>query len=244
VQVFTGSAAISAWSAAQNFTVACGTTCSGFNENFSSSATNWVPTRGTWNVAAGCYYCNGIGDVHYASYYNATYSDIQFDAMVWRDAGSSDICENSLLVRGNPSSTEDKTTYDFAISRDGKYEISVGVHGHWTQLQSRTSSSYINKGSAWNKMTVWVKGDVLWFGINDHWVWNGTDASLSSGKVGVHYYGDCGGAFWVDYARVTCLTGSSATAPGEISQEQRRLNETAWTDSRKTASGKNGKNRH
>jgi hypothetical protein len=94
-----------------------------------------------------------------------------------------------------------------------------------------TPSPYINKGSAWNEVRVYVSGTWLCFGINGKKLWSGYDSSLTSGRAGLGMYRDTGGDLYVDYATLSCLAGEAGGEEpadlGQISPEQQRLNEAA-----------------
>jgi len=85
------------------------------------------------------------------------------------------------------------------------------VGGSSYRLQGWTSSSAINQGDAWNKLRVVAKGSNFWYYINDQLVWQGTDASLSSGRAGFFFDTETGSAsdhLWVDYAVLSTNVGS------------------------------------
>ena len=72
-----------------------------------------------------------------------------------------------------------------------------------TALQGWTATSALRQGSAWNELRVLATGSSLQFYLNDILVWNGSDASFTSGRVGVGIYRGAGtkrNGLLIDYA--------------------------------------------
>jgi hypothetical protein len=70
----------------------------------------------------------------------------------------------------------------------------------------------INKGVEWNVLEVNAEGNQLSFTINGSIVWQGTDSSHSSGRVGFGMYIKPGGVndvLRVDWATLTPIQGSA-----------------------------------
>ena len=207
------------WSGPLMFNVAA-SSC-GFDEQFNSgNAANWTRHSGSWNVVSSAwYYTPGLTDLSAFTSYNATYSNADYKGRFWRDGTST--FANRLIVRASGATSTDGTPancYMFQYSSDGMYSVWKRVNGTSTPLKNWTSSSYINKGGAWNELRAWVSGSSLWFSINGVWVWSGSDSSLSSGRFGLGMYKGTGGSLWVDWARLDCLTGAAGgEAPGDFS---------------------------
>jgi hypothetical protein len=74
--------------------------------------------------------------------------------------------------------------YRFGIGADGYYFISKLASGNWIGLASVTYSSYINQGTgAINLIHIECIGSSLSLSVNGHLLWEGTDATLTSGDI-------------------------------------------------------------
>jgi hypothetical protein len=76
-----------------------------------------------------------------------------------------------------------------------------------------------------------ANGSRLAFYINGGLVWIGNNAAHASGRVGLAMARDpssSGNKLWVDWA--TLVPEAPALDPGELSAEQRALNEAAWQE--------------
>jgi hypothetical protein len=207
-------------------------TASGFDSQFNGSAEGWVSHSGTWYYDSSYLYTYGLADSSASASYAADFADFSYEARLWRDG--CETCANRLYVRGTPlplSSTNNwYSQYLFQYSRDGYYSIWKTIAGGSAQaLQGWTSSPAINQDDAWNRLRVVANGTSLSFYINDIPVWTGSDASLSSGRVGVGMYRDAassGNSLWVDWATLTPLAGAKVEA-ATVSAEQQALNDAA-----------------
>jgi hypothetical protein len=203
----------------------------GFNEQFNSgNATNWTRHRSSWKVVSDAwYYTSGLSDKWASTTYNATHSNADYEARLWRGGTSS--FSNTLLVRSSGVILSDNVPancYMFQYRSDGYYSVWKRVNGAYQALKSWTYSSYINKGAAWNTLRAWVNGSSLYLNVNGHWIWSASDSSLSSGAFGLSMYRGSGGSLYVDWATLTCLSGAAEGDPMgdfEISPEQQKLNE-------------------
>jgi hypothetical protein len=211
---------------------AASATC-GFDEQFNSgNAASWRRDYGSWSVVSSAWYHTaGVIGKSATSTYNATYSNVDYRARLWRSATNT--FSNRLLVRASGAIGSDgnyANCYMFQYSSDGTYSVWKRVGGVSTAIKYWTASSYINKGAAWNELRAYVSGSALYFAINGYTVWSGTDSSLSSGRVGLGMYksDSTDGELWVDYATLGCLSGAGEGADqgisGEISAEQQELN--------------------
>ncbi len=122
------------------------------------------------------------------------YSDLVIEVETWLVAGTDDNWQQVFC-----RCVDDSNYYNFGISADGYYAISVWKNGVRTGLSgSPTWSSHINEG--WdevNLMRVECEGDTLRLYANGHLLSEVTDSSFSSGYVGLG---------------VTSLAGSSSEA--------------------------------
>jgi len=74
--------------------------------------------------------------------------------------------------------------YRFGIGADGYYFISKFTSGNWIGLASATYSSYINQGTgAINLIHIECIESSLSLSVNGHLLWEGTDATLTSGDI-------------------------------------------------------------
>jgi hypothetical protein len=222
------------WSDAMSFTV--GGNAVGFDSEFNGSADGWVGRTGNWSIISNTLTAVAGGEDKYVTAYfqPALFSNFQYQAKIWRSG--CEYCTNVLLVRGNPSTLDSdddwRTTYEFGVDRSGRYSIWVGVDGVWRALQNWTDSSVVNRGDAWNELQVSMDGNNLSFAIIGVWVFDTTESSLTSGYVGVGFYSPSssgGDQLWVDWARLTPISGGSQKIAENqsISSEQFELNDAA-----------------
>jgi hypothetical protein len=134
--------------------------------------------------------------------YPETFTDLDYRVRLRRN-GSDPSNATEILVRGNPvlaAGNEWTQGYRFRITGDGFYSV---FRDQATPLQGWTATSAIHQGGAWNELRVLAIGSSLRFYINDILVWTGSDASLTSGRVGVGMYRGAGtkwNRLLVDYA--------------------------------------------
>jgi hypothetical protein len=182
------------WVGPQSFDV-------GFVSRFSGSTAPWVAVKGTWSNASNeWYYTPGGTSVHdrvSALYGNLIeFRDLDYRARFWLGSGSP-FTSNCLVIRGVPGTLTGQggwqSGYEFCYL-PGVYIVLKNVAGTRTSL-------YVGYGSTmnlhtWNTLRVRAVGSQLTFWINGTEVWAGTDASLSSGRVGISKRGY--GGLWVD----------------------------------------------
>jgi M6 family metalloprotease-like protein len=216
------------WSAGKNFNLPV---LEGFVSQFNGSATGWQTHSGSWNIASNQWYTTqGVPYYWASSSYNATYSNLDYQASMWRNG--CDACANSLIIRGSPTplASDDNhwnNAYIFQYTRNGLYSVWKWVGGVAYNLAPWASTTAVNQGSAWNTLRVIANGSNLYFYINGALVWSGSDTSFTLGRVGVQMYSDgtAGDQLWVDWATLT--SSSSASPTDTISLEQQSLNEAA-----------------
>jgi hypothetical protein len=223
------SAGYGPWSSGMGFTIATGG--GGFNEQFTSNPTHWSQDSGSWSWnRSGWWYTAGTSGLSSQSTYNATYSNFDYSARLWR-SGSTTSSSNRLWVRA--SSSTDSTGwplngYAFQYTTDGYYSVWKTVNGVHTAIQDWTWTSAINTGSAWNTLRVYASGSSGWFYINGALVATGTDFSISSGRVGVGMYRDStstGNEFYVDWATLTIPSAAVNPSDEQVSEAQLLLNQ-------------------
>jgi hypothetical protein len=106
---------------------------------------------------------------------------VQYDLDVQHVAGTDNLSGAGLLVRF----ADVDNTYMFQISAAGTYRVGKWVAAAWTNLVAWADSSAIRQGIAENHLTVIADGASFTFLVNDTEVAELTDASFSSGRVGV-----------------------------------------------------------
>jgi hypothetical protein len=218
------------WSDAMSFTVSVAS--GGFNSQFNGSAAGWTTHSGSWWIASNAWYTTyGVDNKFASASYNATYSDLDYEARMYRSG--CDGCANTILIRGQPTPLGSDNVWDssyvFQYTRSGSYSVwkSTGS-GNYDPLQGWTSTSSINQGNAWNILRVWASGSNINFYINGILVWSGTDTSLTSGRVGVWMYSDgtSSDQLWVDWATLSVVE-AGMTINDIVSAEQQTLNDAA-----------------
>ncbi len=213
------------WSDAMSFTA--GTISStGFNEQFTgTTAPNWMQDSGSWIVFRSYYQADGTGlaDKYGTSTYNTQFSDLDYSAsMIHQEAESNQYWNAAGLairVSGNLTQGDPASGYFFQYYGDGTYSVWKNVNGTSTNLKALTAHSAIKAGAVANKLRVIAKGSSLWFFINDVVVWQGSDTSHSSGRVGLQFFSEAGSAsdrLQVDYAILT----TNVVVPQQVLSDQ------------------------
>ncbi len=199
-----------AWSAAKAFTLVTG----GFNSQFNGSAAGWIARPGgAWSLVGGTtYWTTGAAAKSSSTTYNANFSTLTYTARVKRV--SSGGYSAGLVVRGKPTfdATNDYlNAYEFLYSQNGYFSVWKAVAGTWTPLKTWTTSAAIVK-NGWNTLQVQAGGSTLKFRINGTLVWSGTDASHTTGQVGLWMYRDVTAErFDADWATLTLSAGSASS---------------------------------
>jgi hypothetical protein len=117
-------------------------------------------------------------------YWNSTkgpFGNAQYDLDVQHVAGTNNLSGAGLLVR----LADINNMYMFQISAGGTYRVGKWVANAWTNLVGWAESSSIRQGVAENHLTVIADGASFTFLVNGTEVAELTDASFSSGRVGV-----------------------------------------------------------
>lgn len=183
--------------------------CSNFmlNSQFNNDATGWVSHWGAWFFDANYLYTNGIEGSTSSASAVTTYGDLDYEVALRRYG--SDTNSNGVYVRGEPaplgSDNYWHSGYLFLYNRSGAFSVFRFDNGEHTALKDWTSSAAIHTGDAWNVLRVAAQGPVFTYYINGVPVWTGTDATYTSGRVGVHMYrgsGSTGDLLQADWATV------------------------------------------
>lgn len=119
-----------------------------------------------------------------AMYWNddeGPFGDAQVDLDVKHEAGTSNLSAGGLVFR----LSDINNLYIFQLSAAGTFRVAKWVANAWTSLVAWTASAAIRPGVAENHLTVLADGSSLAFLINSTEVADLTDASFSSGFVGV-----------------------------------------------------------
>ena len=185
-----------------------------FDSYFTSDHAGWKPVTGYWTVNANGYYRspgkkNSTASVKHID----TYSDFNYEVRMKRKGAYCLGCGNGIVFRGDPSSLYGnwwRPSYVFEYFTDGTYDvIEINTISGAVPLKSRTASSWVNDGEAWNNLIVQVSGTSLEFYINAHLLWSTTNSYLSSGKVGVQFSrGDGPGILLIDQAHMDVVTSA------------------------------------
>ncbi len=209
-----------AWSAYKAFTVIKPIT--GFNSQFNGNSTGWEQhPGGTWTNSSSTYYTNGRFGYNYeysSSSYNQNYTNFTYEARIHGYDPTDTTTYSGLIVRGTPTfnSTNNgwKNGYYFEITNQGDYAIFVKQNDIW--LPSPTggwcqTNKLVKFGR--NTLKVVANGSNLKFYINGSLVFDGSDSTFSSGRVGLFFYKISHNTqFIADWATLSLSTTSSLEA--------------------------------
>ena len=142
----------------------------------------------------------GVSDTFSTASYNMDYGDLDYTVMMKRSKADVNTDANGIFIRGtvNPLGDQQRwfSYYGFYYSQNGFFSIWKRVNGGSSEQflpgDGWMSDPIINQGNAWNKLRVVASGNSLSYYINDKKVWEGTDSSLSSGRVGLGMYSSQG----------------------------------------------------
>lgn len=183
----------------------------GFRSEFNGHAVGWQALRAVWTVDSSYYRTAGeAASTGSAQFYYYDYANFDYQVRL-RRLGCL-YCPTGLVARGSadPLSGEGSwhQGYEFQFTRDGTYSVQKRVNGIRTVLQNWTFSPVINQGDAWNTLRVVANGALLEFYINDIKVWQGSDADLVNGKIGISMGRDAassGNELQVDWAQLDVI---------------------------------------
>jgi hypothetical protein len=194
------------YSAFKAFTVSAVT--SGFVSSFNGSSSGWVPVKGAWNIYSSAYYYSvGLPNVIASARHTGSFDNMTYEVKM-RRSGLCVGCANSVIIRGNPASLDSyyswKPSYLFQYSNGGYFSVyEITSAGGSVALKDWTYSASILKNN-WNTLKVIANGSSLKFYINRALVWSGTDATLTTGTVGLGFYRDAyAGTLYVDSSTLT-----------------------------------------
>jgi hypothetical protein len=159
------------------------------HSSFNGDFQGWTSHYGGWDSNPS--YLTTQGDASYpvSLGHEDNFDDLDLSVRVKRAGCSS--CANTIIVRGDPGTLTDSKNwnsgYAFQFSRDGHFSVLRYLEGIATTLQPWTPTEAVNNvvGADWNLLRAVVEGSELSFYINGELVWSGSDAALSSGKVGL-----------------------------------------------------------
>jgi hypothetical protein len=165
----------------------------GFNSQFDGHADGWVSHSGTWYIDSEMEVLWTEGIEGTASSVSYTTDFDNFDYQVKLGRLGSDTSTNRIYVRGTPSpllsGNRWSSGYSFQYSRNGSFSIFKFMpNGDSVQIQGWTSSSAIYQGDYYNILRVVANGSDFSFYINGTLVWQGSDTSFSTGRVGIGMY--------------------------------------------------------
>jgi len=207
----------------------------GFASDFKNNAEGWSQQTGNWSVSGGSYNTSGVSGYYATTAYEGSYENFTYRAYVKRVGTRNYV--NNILMRGTPAPIGGENNwnnaYDFGYSNAGYFRVVKWVNGSITWLQGWAATTAVVEGE-WNEMKVVASGSSLSFYINDTLVWQGTDGSISSGRVGVGLSTNTtdNNQIYVDSAEVT-VSASAAQAnstANALSSEQAYLNRNAGKD--------------
>jgi hypothetical protein len=168
---------------------------SGFNEQFTKSASNWSVSRGTWMYGGGILRGYGVKNGHPKIFFSkAQYAN--FDYMVRMRRTGCTNCANEIVFRA--SST--KAVY-FGYNNYGYYSITACGSSGCTAWKRATATTAIIPGG-FNVLRVVAVGDYYEFYINNKLMARGRAGGFTSGYVGIDFFSwvTAGNYLDVDYA--------------------------------------------
>jgi hypothetical protein len=207
----------------------------GFNSQFDGHADGWVSHSGTWYIDSEMEVLWTEGIEGTASSVSYTTDFDNFDYQVKLGRLGSDTSTNRIYVRGTPSpllsGNRWSSGYSFQYSRNGSFSIFKFMpNGDSVQIQGWTSSSAIYQGDYYNILRVVANGSDFSFYINGTLVWQGSDTSFSTGRVGIGMYRAASTGLTeqlvVDWAVLTTIgAGDSGSIEPILQDPERIINE-------------------
>jgi Zn-dependent metalloprotease len=194
-----------------------------FNASFTWAAPNWTIHSGVWGVDSSFLLSPGVQDRWASVSYGQDFSDVDYRVRLMRYGA--DGSSNRILIRSTPDPLAGDhnlySYYSFQYARDGSFSVWKRVEGVSTPLQGWTTDPAVNPGDAYNTLRVVANGPDLSFYINGTLVWSGSDADLTSGRVGIGMYrgaSDTGDWLYADWATLSSLSSvrSDRVAPQTI----------------------------
>ena len=171
---------------------------SGFNDQFTNSASNWGIIAGRWTYGGGVLRGNGIKNGWSKVVFSkSTYAN--FDYMVkMRRTGCSN-CPNQIILRN----TGNGAVY-FGYDNTGWYRVYACSGGRCATWQDWTATTAIIPGG-YNVLRVVAVRETYQFYINNRLVTQGRATGFTSGYVGITFFSwvTAGNYLDIDYAILT-----------------------------------------
>ena len=154
---------------------------SGFNEQFTTSASNWDIVNGKWTYDSGFLRGNGVKAGWSSVYFSkAFYTNIDYQVRMRRTGCPN--CYNQIYVRGAGS----KNVY-FGYTNTGAYTIGACTESKCTTWKNVTNTTSIVQGG-YNTLRMAAAGNLYKFYINNKLVYSVTKSGWSSGWVGIDFF--------------------------------------------------------
>jgi hypothetical protein len=167
----------------------------GFNEQFTTSASNWNVLAGKWTFGAGILRGNGLVNGFSSLYFSkATYANFDYQVKMRRTGCPN--CSNSIWVR---TVGDERVKFTYTNLKD--YTITAVTSNGYKTIQPWVKSSAIISG-AYNVLRVVAVRNSYEFYVNNRLVKKFTYIGQSSGYVGVELFSwvTTGNYIEVDYA--------------------------------------------
>ena len=184
---------------------------SSFKSTFTNNTAGWAVMGGTWKKTGSGYYrgTSTAPDVVGSVVHNDTYDHFSLTARVKGGAALGGSF-NYIFVRGDPEPLGYLDMWDdgyyFVWNNGGLFGVFKRIAGSDTVLKSVTATSAIVP-YGWNVLRVDMSTTYMAFFINNQLVYAGSDASLSSGQLGLGFNAaSAGETFNIDYVKVKVVT--------------------------------------
>lgn len=168
---------------------------SGFNDQFTNSASNWGIIAGRWSYGGGILRGNGIKNgFSKVLFSKSTYAN--FDYMVKMRRTGCPNCPNEIILRNTT-----KGAVYFAYSNIGSYRVYACSSTRCVNWKNWTATTAINQGG-YNVLRVVAVGDTYQFYINNRLMTQGRASGFTSGFVGIDFFSwvTAGNYLDIDYA--------------------------------------------
>lgn len=185
----------------------------GFNEQFTSSLSNWTQYHGSWSIVNGSAHIQGTSSGTWLSlgYKKANFGTLDYSVRMQNT--NSEFYANAIVVRGDPEPLQSdfdwNSYYYFGYENTGYFTIGRWVDGVWYSEGGWLSSSAIVP-YGWNILRITASGSTLYFYINGTVVGTLTDSILTTGTVGILFYDGSGCNVNVDYATLSTTVSSAS----------------------------------
>jgi len=206
-----------------------------FHSAFSDHLSGWAAVNGSWGASNSYLVTRGLAGTSASVRHNQSYTYALMNYTVRMLRSGCEGCANRIIIRGNPTLDANnwwEDSYVFQYSNNGQYSIYKNENGVATALQGWTASPAIipsdEFGDYWNVLRVSTFGSSMSFYINGTLVQTVSDATFSSGRVGVGFYdGTNENQLSVDWATLAPWFFIILPPLDDISPEQQALNQAA-----------------